>query len=276
MIRIITDSGADITLEEAARIGVDVVPLQVLFEDGPLEWASDPDFSVFYARLKAAKVLPKTSQASPEAFAEVYRDVAAKGDTAVAIMLSSGVSGQYQSAVMAKELVPEANVHVIDSLFGVAGEFAMVERAVRLRDEGASIETIIQEIEGMIERVRLFAAIKTLKYLAMGGRMPKAAAVTGELLGIRPILELKDGVLRLVGKARKAQGLLKFFEEGANCDPDFPIYISYAGQKDEAEELMQTVREKYGITNVRLRGIGSVIGVHAGPGTVALTFVRKR
>ena len=207
MIRILTDSASDILPAEAAQLGVDVIPLNVTLEDGTvIRDGVDLTPSEYYEHMAGCKKLPTTSQPSPELFEKFYAEAAAAGDEVVGIFLSHELSGTYQCAKLAADLANVDNVLFVDSTNVCLGEGLLVRMAAHLRDEGRSAIQIAATLEHAKEHLHLVAAIDDLKYLRKGGRLPAAVAVAGGMLGIKPLITIKEGKVAMAGKARGLPG----------------------------------------------------------------------
>jgi len=278
LIRILCDSAADITLAQAEEMDVEVLSLLVQFEDRVYIQEKDTDFAEFFDLLKQAKTLPTTSQATPDDFAKAFQKLGADGDTVIAILLSSGLSGTVQSAHIAKETLPGQDIRVVDSLGAVMAHRILVEEAVRMRDEGKTADEIIGKLEEIRPRIRTWAMVDTLTYLAKGGRLKKSAAFAGNLLGVKPILTIKgDGTLDVVAKARGYQAVMAKFAEGPEHDPEYPVYFGYTGKDSVAagQRLMDAICGRFEIEKTGMHPIGQLIGTHLGPGCVAVVYVMK-
>ena len=223
MIRILTDSASDILPAEAEQLGVTVIPLNVTLEDGTvLRDGIDKTPSEYYALLKECHKLPTTSQPSPELFERFYQDAAAAGDEVLGIFLSHELSGTWQCARLAADLVNVDNVLFVDSANVCLGEGLLVRLAVQLRAAGKTLVQIATDLEHAKEHLHLVAAIDDLKYLRKGGRLPAAVAVAGGMLGIKPLITIKEGKVAMAGKARGLPGayvaLFKKIEELGGVD----------------------------------------------------------
>ena len=163
MIRILTDSAADLTAKEAAAIpGLHIVPLNVLFEDGEtIRDGIDMTRADFYDRLQQADKLPRTSQPSPESFIQVFEEAKAAGDEVVAILISSKLSGTFQCAKLAAEDCEFNDVYFVDSDTASPGEYILIQEAVRLRDEGVSAAEIAAALDLLKKRIRILAVVDT-------------------------------------------------------------------------------------------------------------------
>ncbi|MCL1795405.1 MAG: DegV family protein [Clostridia bacterium] len=278
MIRIVCDSAADITLAQAGKMDVEILSLPIQFENKIYVQEKDTDFAEFYDLLRQAKKLPTTSQATPEDFTAVFRKLGAGGDTVIAILLSSGLSGTVQAAHIAKEMLPELDIRVVDSLGAVMAHRILVEEAVRMRDEGSPAEDIVARLVEIRPRIRTWAMVDTLTYLAKGGRLNKTVAFAGNLIGVKPIITIKgDGTLDVVSKARGYQAVMKKFADGPAYDPDYPVYFGYTGRDSVAagKKLMDAICERFDIQKTGMHPIGQLIGTHVGPGCVAVVYVMK-
>ncbi len=185
MIRIVTDSAADLTARDLETPGVTVVPMGITFADGT---ATVDDGSMtkdeFFTRLAEDSKLPRTSQPSPASFIELFEDAADAGDEVIVITVAQKLSGTYQCASLAAAET-DAKVYIIDSETATQGEAIIVREAIRLREQGLSASRITAELETFKKRVRVVAIVDSLKHLQKGGRLPAAVAIVGGALGIK-------------------------------------------------------------------------------------------
>ena len=277
MIRILTDSASDILPAEAAQLGVTVIPLNVTLEDGTVfRDGLDKTPSEYYAQLAACKKLPTTSQPSPELFECFFAEAAAAGDEVIGIFLSHELSGTCQCAKLAADLANVDNVLFVDSTNVCLGEGLLVRLAVQLRDAGKTAVQIAASLEHAKEHLHLVAAIDDLKYLRKGGRLPAAAAVAGGMLGIKPLITVKEGKVALAGKARGLPGayvaLFKKIEELGGIHPTLPALAGYTVAPREVAPIQTYLQDNLHRPEALTRQIGCVIGTHAGPGAFGLAF----
>ena len=280
MIRILTDSASDILPAEAEQLGVTVIPLNVTLEDGTvLRDGIDKTPSEYYALLKECHKLPTTSQPSPELFERFYQDAAAAGDEVLGIFLSHELSGTWQCARLAADLVNVDNVLFVDSANVCLGEGLLVRLAVQLRAAGKTLVQIATDLEHAKEHLHLVAAIDDLKYLRKGGRLPAAVAVAGGMLGIKPLITIKEGKVAMAGKARGLPGayvaLFKKIEELGGINPSFAALAGYTLSTREVAPIQTYLRDNLQQEDLLVRQIGCVIGTHAGPGAFGLAFFDK-
>lgn len=275
-VNIIVDSTADITEDVKERLTV--VPLTLRFGDEEYIEGVTIQKKEFYQKLIESDVLPKTSQASPADFEDVFEKIVAAGESAVVITLSSKLSGTWQSAMIAAREY-EDSVYVVDSRNVAIGAAILAKLALRLVDEGMGAREIAERLEKEREKICLIAMLDTLEYLKKGGRISAAAAFAGGVLSIKPVVCIRDGEIVILGKARGSkQGnnlLVSEIRKTGGIDFTKPILLGYTGLDD-------TLLQKYiedskalweeGISSLETTMIGSVIGTHAGPGAVAVAF----
>lgn len=277
MLRIVTDSASDYTPQEVKDKKLEKVNLSINFKD--ISYDNDTDdsrFSTFYSLLDKADELPTTSQPAPGAYVEIFEDAKEKNDDVIVICLSGGLSGTYQSAVMAKEMVEYDRIFVIDSRQAIMALRAVVDYAIKLRDEGVKTEDIVNEIERVKEDVVVFGALQTLKYLQMGGRISKTTATVGNLLTIKPIVTLSDGAVIMEDKRRGSKAARRYLQsklETLGYDKNFPVYFGYSEDLEIGQEFMEETVSKYEIQNAQGPfGIGGTIGTHVGPKGATIAF----
>ncbi len=235
----------------------------------------------FYEKLIESDSMPVTSQATPQAFIDIFKSIEEKGEEAVVITVSSKLSGTYQSAMIAKEGFK--NIHVVDSKSVAIGTGVLAELALKEAENGKSAKEIQAILEKERDNVTLIAMFDTLEYLKKGGRISKTAAIAGGLLSIKPVIRLNDGSVEIIGKARGSkQGnnlLIKEIEAIGGIDFTKPVMLGYTGLSDAI--LKKYIEDsaflwKGNIDELRVALIGSVVGTHAGPGAVAAAFFNKR
>ncbi len=281
---IIADSTADIPQATVSEYGIHIVPMRLAFGDQSYLEGIDITAEEFYDKLIQSKELPTTSQTSPSQYVEVYRNLLAAypGSPIISIHISSGMSGTYQSAVLAKEMLEEelghpVDVTVIDSLCATYGFGLQVVHAARMAKQGASVEEIRAEVERLGKARRLYFLVDTLEYLQKGGRIGKAAAILGNLLNIKPILSVdQEGVIYAVDKVRgrkKAMArVIELFVNDFAGVKDINVAVCDCVNPEGSEEILALLRQHFTLHEVVRNSIGAVVGTHVGPGTVA-TFI---
>lgn len=276
-VQIITDSTSDLTAEELRELGVHVIHMRVIFEDGVYTDGVDITKEEFYAKQAEAKVLPKTTQVNPGEFCDAFQPLLDTGDEVVAILLSSKLSGSFQSAVIAKDMVEGAErLHLVDSLNVTLGEGLLVREAVRLRDAGKSGAEIAAAIEALRSRVRFVAFVGTLKYLKMGGRISASTAALGTMLNISPVVAVVDGEVKSVGKVRGSQKIMAYtldFAKEYPVDTRHCVVFGHSRCQKTMEAYRDKVTAALGIRDWAWDELGAVIGTHAGPGCYGLAYI---
>lgn len=275
-VALVTDSTADIPLETRQRLGISMVPLKVNFGKDSYLDNIELQPEEFYRKLTAAPSLPTTSQPSPADFYEVFKRCIDEGKSVVSVHLSGAFSGTYQSAVIAKSMFEEdVDITVIDSKSASYGYGMIVVAAAEMAARGASKEEIVAEVLRMRKEMRLYFLVDTLEYLQKGGRIGKAAALVGALLNIKPILTIDDeGVITPVDKVRgQKRAMARIAELLENDFGSRPVNLNIAltpGFDDNAKEMSALLKQRFNVKNYVEAAIGSVIGAHAGPGTVGV------
>ena len=275
-VKIITDSTAYLPPELITRYGIQVVPLKVLF--GPEAYAEGVDISneEFYRKLAKASTLPTTSQPSIGDFVQAYGETAREAVPILSIHISSKLSATVNSALNAKDELPQAQIEVVDSLSTCMGLGMIVLAAARAADEGQPLSQIRASTERLIKGMHIFFVVDTLEYLHKGGRIGGAAALLGTVLRIKPILYIKDGqieVLARVRTKRKAvKRMLELVEERVQKGASVHVAVIHAQAAEEALALQEEVRARFDCAEMYLSELGPVIGTHAGPGAVGLAF----
>ena len=272
-VKIIIDSTAD--LMPAVKARCLVVPLTIHFDDEEYIDGVTISHKEFYEKLVETDVMPRTSQANPDAFAKEFEKVSAAGDSAVVIVISSKLSGTCQSAMIAA--ADYDNIYVVDSGTGAIGAGILAEYALQLADEGLDAKSIAQKLDEEKKRIKIVAMVDTLEYLYKGGRLSKTAAIAGGILNIKPVLAIDDGEIKILGKARGSkQGnnfLVSEIEKAGGVDFERPVLLGYTGLSnallvkyiEDSKKLWEDNRAALNSTI-----IGSVIGTHAGPGAIAV------
>ena len=273
-IRILTDSGSDLCPPFPQNLTV--IPLTIHF--GPEEYRDGEtiDHKTFYEKLLSNKELPTTSLIPPGQFQAAFEKAREAGETVIAVVLSSKLSGTYQSAVLAAQEFD--NVHVVDSMNATLGEQILVKYALQLAEQGLSAQEVVAELERSKSHVNLMGLPGTLEFLRRGGRMSKTIAVLGSALSIKPVLRLVDGVVVMVGKARGFKnGYSYLSQEVTKSGVDFtkPLCLGYTGLSDAL--LQRYIEDSRAIwegkiDKLPISTVGATIGTHVGPDAVIVSF----
>ena len=278
-MRIITDSAADFSASELKALNVTAVPLQVVFGEDCYEDGVTLTSDIFWSRLTGGEN-PKTSQPTPDAFLTAFEEAKAAGEGVVCILLSSGLSGTVQSATLAASMCEYDNIHIVDSTLAATAEKMLVLRACQLRDEGRlNAAELAEELRAFAPRIRLYACLDTLEYLARGGRIPAAAAALGSLVQLKLLITLEGGKVSMAGKGmgmhRATAALIKLIQQHEIDDvlPPLPLYTC---TPDNCKTLIKKL-DAAGIhvSEENMSAVGATISTHVGPGVFGLVYVAK-
>ncbi|MBP2622126.1 DegV family protein [Streptococcus panodentis] len=275
--KILTDSTADLPENWTQEQGIEVLGLTIQLDGrtyetvGPDRLTSDQ----LLAKMEAGSQ-PTTSQINVGQFEEAFRTYAKEGTAVLYVAFASALSGTYQSAVMARDMVledfPDALIRIIDTKAASMGEGLLVMKAAEARAAGKSLTETAVLIQSLVPKVKTYFLVDDLNHLMRGGRISKTAALMGSLVNIKPIIAVKgDGTLDSVAKVRgkkKAQAEVVRLTLDGIADPR--VVIAYAGERETAENLKEQLLASDQVTEVLLVPLGPVISTHTGPGTLGL------
>ncbi len=280
-VQIITDSASD--LVDPGRADVTVIPMSIAFGEDAYRDGVDLSHERFFELLVECEHLPSTSQIPPDQFLEAFREQVDAGNSVVAVVMSGKLSGTWQSACLAAREFP-GKVFVVDSENASIGERILVERAVRLKDQGLDAEQIAHCLEKEKKDICLVALLDTLEYLKRGGRISRSVAAIGGILSIKPVISLQGGEVCMLGKARGSRNgsNLLVQEIGKTRGIDFakPYLLGYSGFSDAClhkymEDSRQLWEGHVGEGKLPVGTIGATIGTHIGPGAIGVAFFQK-
>lgn len=274
-VKIVTDSTADLPKDLAAEYNITVVPLMVLFNDNEtLRDGVDIDTEQFYRRQVEKKEYSRTCQPAPAEFLSIYKELSSSGDSVISIHLSSAMSGTFQSARMARDMLPNADIVVIDSKMASMGLGMIALEAARAAGAGKNKDEILRVVRQMISEGMLYFIVDTLEYLARGGRIGKAQALLGNILSIKPILYLKDGIIhpyeKTRGRARAIDRLAQIIEKKVGkrrVKCSLMHGVDPAGMKLLYEKIMPLLNCDEPVCST----LGAVIGTHTGLGALGIS-----
>ncbi|MFC2059724.1 DegV family protein [Chloroflexota bacterium] len=275
MVRIVTDSVADLPPSVARELGVMVVPLNVRFGEKVYRDGIDLTSEQFYDKLKYSKTLPFTSVPSPAAFAEVYDELTEETGEIIAIILSSKFSGTYEVALQSVGMMKRnARVEVVDSQWAVMAQGFIVITAARVAQAGGSFDEVMNIILRTRQRVDIRAAFDTLEYLRRGGRIGAAQALLGSTLKLNPIITIKDGVVEPAGRTRSRIKAIDFLYDFAMSYSHIEeIAIEDAACPNDAESLVERLNTRFPGQYVYRSKTTPIIGTHTGPGLLLLAIL---
>jgi DegV family protein with EDD domain len=273
-VKIVTDSGADLPEELAREMGISVVPVYVRFGEEVYRDRVTISEDEFYERLTHDPVHPNTTQPGPQDFLEVYQKLSSDADGIVSIHISGKLSGTYNSALMARDMLETGcPIEVIDSetLSMSVGLIAIA--AAEMAKAGESMDKIVEGVKQAIPETYLLFLLDTLEYLRRGGRIGKAKALLGSVLNVKPMLAIKDGELVPAGQVRtRAKGIDKLFEFVEEVADIKDLAVVYNTTPDEAQNLAERIGSVFDKEKIRIARVGPGLGVHGGPGAIMVSF----
>lgn len=278
-IKIVTDSLSDIPKDLIKKFDIEVLPLTVIFEDVEYRDGIDITSEEFYKKLKESSRIPKTSQVTPEQFREAFEKCLKTYEHVIYIACSSRATGTYQSSIIAKSLLENDNIHIFDTMALSFGCGIMLLKAAQMAKEGKQVQEILLELEDMKNRVDHIFTVDTLEYLQKGGRISSTKAAIGTILNIKPILTVKEGLVSQLDQVRgKKKVISKMIELAKKRSTDIQSQVIGIGHADNEEllnEFKRVIKEELKPKDIIVTNIGAAIGTHAGPGTIAIFYMKK-
>lgn len=282
MIHIVTDSTSDLTPEVlAAHFGgakIHVIPLTVHFGEEEYRDGVDLTTAEFYRKLTSGGAMPRTSQPSPAAFVDLYKEISQPGDVILSYHLSARLSGTIQSAALAARQIEDRTIEVIDTRSVSMGLALIAGRAAERAASGATPEEIVQESRELIAKQHIYFVVDTLEYLQRNGRIGKAQALVGGLLNVKPILTLDDGVVAPLEKVRgRSKARERLFERASSHAATGGATMGavlQAAAAEDAKAFADRLHEAYGIRFPVIE-LGPTVGTHAGPGTLGVVVFAR-
>lgn len=276
-VRIVTDSSCDLPQDMADALGISIVPLSIRFGEDEFIDRTTITTDEFWAKCSASPVLPETAAPPPGLFETTYRQLAAEGATSIVVLsLSSALSATMQSAELAaKAVAGQIDVRVIDSRNASMGLGLTVLECAERAKAGAGVDEIVALAGSLIPRTHVFGALDTLENLKKGGRIGGAKAMLATALSIKPLIEVKDGVVEEAGKQRtRSKALASLIEVLKKHDGRLERVGILHAQCPDIDAFVAMVKSVH-TGEVIVGDIGAVIGTHAGEGTIGIAFRTK-
>lgn len=287
MIKILADSTCDLSKEVLELYDISLAPLTINIEGKLYKDRVDIEPNDFYSMLEGLSEHPTTGMPSPEEYLMIIKKAVDDGyDEILCICMSSGTSGAYQSAVIAKDYFYEESpdsavkIHIVDSKCMSHGSGWLIMKSAMMRELGASFEEIIEFNETYKTKVKHFLSVDDLNHLIKSGRLTNASAFIGKILMLKPIMTMKQGKGAIVAKERGRNKVLKhyvqeFIKRNDKEMTEF-ILIGYTTDKTIAETLKEKIREEAGFSGaIHIMQMGVSVGTHVGPGAISMFFVEK-
>ena len=280
-IKIVTDSGADLSQELIDKYNIELIPIPVEVNNQQYKDYIDISPTEFYEKLAQTDSKPTTSRITPHRFTTIFKELLAEYEEVIYISFSSELSGIYESATMAQKNIDSEKLAVIDSKAASLGQGLIALKAAQLAAEGVNKTEIINTINHLVTTIEHIFAVGSLDMLKQGGRISSTKAFIGKLLNITPIAEItSEGKIVSLSKVRGKRKFIRFMtkkmKERGNDLSEQVIGISHAQNENLAKTLAQNIKEEFQVEDVIITKIGAAIGSHAGPGTVALFFYNNK
>ena len=274
-VKIVTDTLSDITGDLAAKLDVTLIPLYVRFGEEIYRDRVEITSEDFYRRLVNEPKLPSTTQPTPHDFAEVYKKLAEETDEILVVVVSSKLSGTFQSATQAKEMLKgKCRIEIVDSFTVAMAEGLIVISAAKMVKEGANLDKVADMARKAVSRSHLIAYFDTLKYLAKGGRICKAKGLLGSVLSFKPILTVRDGEMAPLTRVRSLNaGLDYLYNVAASASKIEGLAVEHATTIGDADKLVERLGAIFPKENIYRSVISPVIGTYSGPNALALTVL---
>jgi DegV family protein with EDD domain len=268
------DGAGDIPKEWLEKYDIQVIPINIHFENKMFQQGIDLSNDDFYHIADTSGVIPKTSQPTPQQFVDFYKRIAKASDTILSLHVTSKLSGTYNSAVMAaQELKHKFNIIPFDSGSGSAAMGFMCKEARQLDKAGATLQAILARLEVIRQNVSIVLTLDTLEYARRSGRVNALSAVLATLVKIKPVIILKDGALDMREKVRTRQRaisrVIEIIHERVD-DRLVNVAVVHSQSLEAAKELMQSVRETFHINELLLSDLSIGVAANLGPGTIGI------
>ena len=279
-VAIVTDTTACIPQEQVKSYDIEVVPIQLIFEDKAYRDGIDISPTEFYALLRQASRLPTTSASSPDPYLEAYRKASQRAESILCISLSAKLSAIFNSAQLAMEMaktaLPNVAIEVIDCGTAAAAQGLVALAAARAAASGKNLNEVMETAKNIMSRVNLFATLDTLHYLVKGGRVPQAAALVNSLLKIKPIFTLNHGEAHTVAIPRTIPSaikrMLKMMEKKVVKGQSLHVAVMHADALDKAVALRNRIASQFDCAELFITEFTPVMGGHTGPGLLGIAF----
>lgn len=276
--KLIIDSTTDLPQDIIRQYNMRIIPLSVVFgEDEFFNLTPDE----FYKKLESSETLPITSQVTPDRFMTAFKEEVSKGNKVICITIGSNSSGTYQSACIAKDEIDSDDIIVIDSNMLSLGTGFLVLKVARMLEKDENIEDIMKVVEFYTgNNIEHLFCVDTLKYLKKGGRIKGSKAAIAEVLNIKPVLNVDNGVAQPLGKVRGRKKVIPYFvkhmQKTMDNEKSEYLLVGHSQDFEFAKSMEQAIREEIGYKKeIIISDIGAIIGTHAGPGVLAVFYIKK-
>lgn len=281
-VKILIDSTSDISLEDAKKYNIDILGQNILFGDEVFVETHEMGPSQFYKKLEEFDGIPKTSQINITKITDKYEEFYKDYDV-IFITISSKASGTYQTACLARDMFleehPDASIDVFDGYNLSIGYGRLGFEAAKMAADSKSREEILERLEYLRSKSECIFVVDDLNYLEKGGRISPTAKIVGNVLDIKPVLTIKDGLVSNLDKFRGEKKvyakLVDIMMSNIDTDVQQTVYILHGNALDKAEKMKEKVIEKTGITDIAFNEVGASVGTNTGSGVIALAYLKK-
>jgi DegV family protein with EDD domain len=282
-VAVVTDTTACIPQEKVSHYDIEIVPVQLIFEDKTYRDGIDISAAEFYVRLRKSSKLPTTSSSSPELYFEAFQKAVQRTKSILCITEPSNFSAMYNSATVAKEemvkMSPDLNIEVLDCTTAAAGQGLVALAAAEAAIKGKNLKEVKETAEQVMKRVNLFATLDTLHYLAKSGRVPQAAALVNSILQIKPIFTLNHASAHTVALPRTIKSAMKriltLMEQNVVPVEALHATVMHADAIDNAIVLRNRIASQFNCAELFITEFTPVMGVHTGPGLLGVAFYNE-
>lgn len=287
MFKIISDGGCDFSKQQVADADIEVVPFYITFDEKTfLKEGIDININEYFDKIKNDKKLfAKTSQPNPADYVEVFKPYLEKGEDIICLTISSKLSGSYQSAKIAadmlKEEYPKAKIALVDSLNGSVGQGLILREMLAMQSAGLSLEEVVELANKVAATTKIYFTLDTLEYLKRGGRVGPTTALVGGILGLRPVLQLVDGSIEQLDNVRGKQRVIGLIVEGVTAalkgaTDKVSVGIGHILRTEDVESFKRQLEESLQMKiDTPITDVGVTIGAHAGPGGLVVAYCKK-
>lgn len=276
MVRIITETTCDVSLEILKEWNVESLPMFVTLDGAEYRDRYDISPTEFFDLLEKSAGVPTTAQISPNRYQEIMEDVKEKNEEALFLVFSSGLSGSYQSCLIAQENVDYDGIRVVDTKAACGGQGLIVYEIQKRMSEGMPLDELAETATWMSRHIEHLVMVENLEMLRRGGRISGVAAFMGGVMNVKPIIHMVDGKLLPFDKAKgQKKALRRMIQEmqkrGTDLDKQ-KIFVTHAVNPKGAQTLVEELKNEFGLSDVTVTEMGATIGSHTGRGAVTMFF----
>lgn len=272
MIKLVIDCTCEMSVAEAAKMGITCLPMRIVMDEAEYLVGETLDNDTFYAKLPTLKNLPKTMAVNPDDYVKAIKPLLDAGDEVFAMSLSSGLSSTYNNLAIAAKELNNPKLRIFDTETFTIAYYALIMEAKKMIDAGATMDELEKRLTELRGKVKIFTIVDDINYMIKGGRIGLVKGLLAKTLHIKPIIGVVDKKLAMVAKGMGYNNAKKqMLRLVAKADRDLPIYYGHVHAPEKAEDFKQI----FDFNFVENREIGPIIGTHGGPGCVGLAFFEK-